>query len=280
MNFNEALRELNCEQLWGKFIHEILTSLNMYDFKTFESKQNWALICANTLLGHEVIMKEYYGRLLDNYLQDCEFSINRLGIQAELAQELLEERRKLPKLTKTISGNEKRVEVENREEGLKTISRLETMMELCEESKEHVAKRNRTGLALTILSKALDDAEKTIEKQIITISETYDLPNLFQELGQQQGPSYFRGKEPIYSGPQNVSRKPSGDKDFIMSESECWCIYCNSKIEKSAKDKMSPCEHLVCVKCSRMLSSKVVMCDDKRIYDYGLPKHPHASDKP
>jgi hypothetical protein len=224
-------------------------------------------------------MKQYYERLLDSYLQDCEFSINRLGIQSELAQSLLEERRKLPKPTKTIGGNEKRIDVQSREEGLRSIARLETMMELCKESKEHVERRNRTGLALTILSKSLDDCEKLIEKRVTEIAKTYDLPNLF-ELGQQQGPSYFRGTEPIYSGPQNVSRKPSGDTDYIMSQSKCVCVYCGIEVEKKPSDLNTPCEHLICPKCTRMLGTKTGIPNDKRIYDYGLPKHPHSGTKP
>jgi len=102
-----------------------------------------------------------------------------------------------------------------------------------------------------------------------------------EHFGDQKGPHYFRGEKPIYSGPQNPPLKPSGDTAFTMSESQCWCIYCDSKVEKSEKDKMSPCEHLVCTKCLRMLSSKVTIPGDTRTYDYGnLKKHPHAGTKP
>lgn len=112
-------------------------------------------------------------------------------------------------------------------------------------------------------------------------NEVSELTKLTEYLGAQLGPNYLRGPDAKYSGPQNPPLKPSGDSAFIMSDSECWCIYCNEKVEKSKQDKMSPCEHLVHSKCHRMLSSKVTMPNDKRVYQYGqLPKHPHATEQP
>lgn len=273
MNFREALKEFNCEQLWYDFIHELHMPISN-DFKSRESRQGWALICANGLLDYLSIMKHYYERLLDSYLQDCEFSINRLGIQAELAQELLEERRKLPKLTKTIGGNEKRVDIENREEGLKSISRLETTMELCKESEGRISRRNRTGIALTILSKSLDDAEKLIEKRIVGICESYDLPNVY-ELGQQQGPDYFHKKgQPYYSGPQNPPQRPTvsplipGHVEDPATE-KCWCAWCEQIIPKprKANGDLSRCEdnaHLCKDGEMRMLTTAIKMGNDTR----------------
>jgi hypothetical protein len=155
-------------------------------------------------------------------------------------------------------------------------------------SKGHITREaqvQRTTAAYVMVRIA--EGNLPLERQYQEIGEELsDLGNLtffLQEyLGQQQGPNYYHpldkdgNPKPVYGGPQNQPLKPSGDGDFILSQSECWCVYCQEKVEKAPEDKNRLCEMLVHKKCGRMLGSKVTMANDKRVYDYGqLKTHPH-----
>jgi len=276
MKFQESLETFGCSQLWSNFLHEIQRNLEPDTGLSVKARRQIVANNVACLLGHYGIMQRYVNSLLEGEVKDAQFREKRAVVLNMLLTEIQKEHQRVPT---PIGGKiNNRGVVEAKEQAQRGIGRLEGLAFQLQESEEFKAIGIRRGEALRVLICALDDAEAAIMGRVRKVAERYGFADA---LGAQLGPDYFRGKDAKYSGPQNPPLKPSGDTDFIMSASECWCIYCDSKVEKSEKDKMSPCEHLVCTKCLRMLSSKVTIPGDTRTYDYGnLKKHPHAGTKP
>ena len=288
MKWNETIRKLGVQESWSNFLNDISRPVKTIEGKSHLDKQ-LAQIHVEGLLGHANIMLDLAHRLNQSYERELTFYNEKLKLKLEVGEMLLSEEAALGKLVsrknlagKPVEGLGSNAECsESREMARENLGQIRQMYIQLSSSEDYSARLTRHGEALKIFGAGVSDAVEAVNRRVSEICGAYGLQAEGEALGQQAGPSYFRGKEPLYSGPQNVSRKPSGDTDFIMSASECWCTYCDSKVEKSEKDKMQPCEHLVCLKCLRMLSSKVTIPGDTRIFDYGdLKKRPGSGSIP
>ena len=284
-----VLVELGVQESWSNFLNEISRPVKTIEGKPHLSKQ-LAKIHIETLLEHLNIMLDLSHRLAESYGRELDCYNAKLKLRLEVDEMLLAEEAALGKLvpTKNLAG--KPVEglggasnttFESREMARENLGQIRQMYIQLSSSEDYSARLTRHGEALKVFGAGVSDAIEAINKRADDICKTYGIMSEGEALGAQLGPDYFRGKEPIYSGPQNVSRKPSGDTDYIMSQSKCVCVYCGIEVEKKPSDLNTPCEHLICPRCTRMLGTKTGIPNDKRIYDYGdLKHHPHAGTKP
>lgn len=144
--------------------------------------------------------------------------------------------------------------------------------------------------ALDSLFTALDKIEKNKRKLVPFKNDPAWIAAAkepMQELGVQQGPSYFHDpKQPYYSGAQNPPQRPSAT-DLLPGRkenpeiSQCYCLYCHQYIvvKQDAADGKVKCEDQVHLKCNHMLTTVTKIANDPRPNSDDLAtraKHPHS----
>jgi len=273
MKFQESLETFGCSQLWSNFLHEI--QRNLEPDTCFSNEKRRQIVANNVacLLGHYGIMQRYVNSLLEGEVRDAQFREKRAIVHNMILTEIQKEHQRVPT---PIGGKiNNRGVVEAKEQAQRGIGRLEGLAFQLQESEEFKAIGIRRGEALRVLICALDDAESAIMGRVRKVAERYGFADaLGAQLPGWGKDGYYRDTEkPVYSGPQNPPVKPSGDSDIILSQSKCVCVYCGIEVEKKPLDLNTPCEHLICPRCTRMLGTKTGIPNDKRIYDYGDLKH-------
>jgi hypothetical protein len=210
--------------------------------------QEYASIHVKALLDHEIILQQLYNRLLKSHVGEAEGVRERQAFEAELAELITSaEEPSLP-----ISGVPNKNMIEDREAAVKEASWLSGLAYAFKVSPERKARLDRRWKALKVFGEALEDADAAVKKRVSSILKTYN---------SQMGPGYFRGKKPIYSGPQNPAVRPTGSP-FIPEGSTCFCPKCGEDRENTTP--LEPCEHSICLKCGSILKTRLYIPGDTR----------------